>query len=260
MLDTKTLFALLPISLLTVGCASTGEFETYLHTGTDSDASFSAAELDIEVPAVEMASGPSIKKMQISPSALPVGGGEVEVVWTGAADAAYCTLSIEGSEDVKLGPSGRFEATIVDSAEVFMACSDVNDIEGPASGHFVQVQPLPADMIGEASEAISIGAPDAVTVAAKVDGAVPHFFHVRLQDDAIFKAMAVADDTDADLNVWLIHDANDDGMIDTDEVVDYDLESPEASVQDRLAAGNYTLIVIPRDGNSGFSLTLQTKP
>ena len=49
-------------------------------------------------------------------------------------------------------------------------------------------------------------------------------------------------------------------MIETDEVVDYDLESPEASVQDRLAAGNYTLIVIPRDGNSGFSLTLQTKP
>ena len=149
MLEPKTRFALLPICLLTVGCASTGEFETYLHTGTDSPVSFSQAELDIEVPAVEMASGPSIQKLQISPSSLPVGGGEVEVVWTGATDAAYCTLSIEGSEDVKLGPTGRFEATIIDSSEVYMACSDVNNNEGPASGHFVQVQPLPADVIGE---------------------------------------------------------------------------------------------------------------
>ena len=160
MLEPKTRFALLPICLLTVGCASTGEFETYLHTGTDSPVSFSQAELDIEVPAVEMASGPSIQKLQISPSSLPVGGGEVEVVWTGATDAAYCTLSIEGSEDVKLGPTGRFEATIIDSSEVYMACSDVNNNEGPASGHFVQVQPLPADVIGkETRVAVYAGRP-----------------------------------------------------------------------------------------------------
>ena len=260
MLATKPLFALLPIGLLTVGCASTGEYETYLHTGIDSPSSFAEAEADIEVPSVEVASGPSIKKIQISPATLPVGGGEVEVVWTGAADAAYCTLSIEDSEDVKLGPSGRFEATIVNSAEVFMVCSDAKHIDGPASGRFVQVQPLPTEVLGEASETFSIGAPHAVTFAAKVDEAVPHFFDVSLEDDAIFKALAVTDAEDTALSIWLIHDANNDGFIDTDEVIDYEVASPEASVQERLDAGDYTVIVIPRNGNNGFSLTLQTKP
>jgi len=259
MLATRSLLFCLSFSLLLVGCASTEPPTLEQLEHEDSTLSFELSDLAPELPEAEEAVGPTLNYIRVSPQDLPVGGGEVDIKWE-SQGAVFCTLRRAGEDDIKLGSEGRFEIDIQETTVIGFFCTDGLQLQGLAEQRYVRVQPLPTEKLGPAIKEVTLGAHEEKTITSAVDSTALQFVEVTLKTNSWLRARAVSKGLRSDLSIWLVHDSNDDGFLEASEVIDYQLVGPEVDAQDRLRAGSYTVIVVPRSPTGSFSLTLQSKP
>lgn len=252
----NTTLALLALSFAATGCATDGAPSSSALEQINADSASYVA--DLSDPNIEMTQAARIETFSAQPGVLPVGGGEVQVSWTSRHSVA-CSLSVEGRE-VKVDSEGTYEIDVMHSTDLALQCFDEVGFASEGINLDVEVETVPVHHFDGSAESISLGSPDATTVAAKVNSGAAVQYEVTLQANSQLLARANSEGMATDITVWLAQDVNQDGQLDQDEVIDYSLSRPEVEAQDRLNAGTYYVIVSPDAETSGFFLTLTTKP
>lgn len=213
---------------------------------------------DLSAPDITLTEAPRVESFSAQPGVLPVGGGEVQIMWTSLHSIA-CSLFIEGRE-VKLAAEGSFELDVTNSTALAFNCFDEVGFESHDVEFDIAVQTTPVHTFDSAAQTIFLNNQDSTTVAAKVDSETPVQYEVVLDGNALLVARANSEGMAGDISIWLAQDVDGNGRLDQDEVIDYNLNGPEVNAQDRLDAGTYYVIVCPGAETPGFSLTLTTKP
>jgi hypothetical protein len=252
----STVFALLAFVLAAPGCALDAEPSSSAYELLSADAASYSA--DHSAPNVQLTQVPRVESFSAQPGVLPVGGGEVQLKWTSRYSVA-CSLLVEG-RSIKVDSKGTFSLDVVRSTDLAISCFDEVGFSSEDIGIDVEVETVPVQHFDGSAESISLGSPDSITVAEKLNSVTPVEYEVTLEVNSQLLARATSEGMASDLTIWLVEDVNGDGQLEQDEVIDYSLTRPEVEVQDRLRAGTYRVIVIPGVDSSGFFLTLSTKP
>lgn len=195
---------------------------------------------------------PGIEEFDVHPTALPLGGGPVLVTW-GAQDVHNCAVVVDDVPAMH-GASGELMVHVRQDTDVRLVCLDADqELVAEARQEVTVVEP-PVEAF-EPDQQVHLATWEATELVGRsgVAGEV-HEVEVVLADDGRLVVDVSAHPARSQFELWLAADANGDGFVAWNEVLQVERSSDIGRIDQVLPAGAYSLFVVTVTGAATWQL------
>ena len=170
-----------------------------------------------------------------------MGGGEVDVTWS-SNHAHGCALLLDG-ESIALGTDGEETLEVDATSEIGLVCVDEEHEDFTETARMVVVQTPPVDFYDEAAPAVDSPEWEETSHVAKfyVDTVVQRHLVINQESRVIMEPASGPERTA--ITLWIAQDSNEDGFVDSDEILAIARSNAQERIDIELDEGQYSVFI-----------------